>query len=402
MYQHCVSGECLPTPQPDGTQCGGDGGACCNGDCCHPGTICGEAGCVPGCWIGEDRVPDGTPESPNSCLVCKSSESDASWSLLPDKAPCGEAKDRICCNGTCCGPDECCSPAGLCEECCAAPSGSRKQGTGTCSLGCTIGGVDYDDGEVNPNDGHFSCEVCDAAHPTEWSPRFHPDCPPACTIDDVVYAYGTLNPQNECKHCDGGVNATAWSPADGAVCGEVRDRVCCGGTCCGADECCGPAGVCQVGSCAPVCTIDGVDYPDGTVNPANPCEYCEAVNHPTAWMYKTHGRCGPALNQFCCFGVCCDPGVCCSLGRGSCDPEDPCDGCTIEGAFYYDGEPNPANSCDYCKASRDATSWSYMGDGGMCEDDLYRHCCNGACCADGERCNLDDFVCEPDPNRTVA
>jgi hypothetical protein len=401
-FSTCLAGECVPKPLPDGLECG-EGQVCCLGSCCEAGVPCNSVTGCGGCEIGGKNYHSGASTT-LGCQVCNAVANPNDWTRLTDDAPCGDNLDRVCCDGFCCGVGECCNQSRFCEACCDPSDGNRKRGTGTCEPGCTIDGVDYDDGEVNPNGGHFSCEVCNAAYPTVWSPRFHGDCPPPCTIDGVVIPYGTLNPQNECEHCDGGVSATAWSPADGASCGEAQGseaqgRVCCGGTCCGDGECCGEAGLCQIETCAPVCTIDGVEYADGAVNPANPCEECEAVNHPTAWMYKTHGRCGPELKQFCCYGVCCDPGVCCSLGRGSCDPEDPCDGCTIEGVFYYDGEPNPANSCDYCKASRSADSWSYMGDGGMCEDDLYRHCCNGVCCAYGERCNLDILVCEHDPNR---
>jgi len=114
-HNQCLGGVCVPNPLRDGFPCGEDGGECCAGECCHPGTICQDATCVPGCRIDDDHVPEGAINPGHDCEACAIDRSTTSWTLQDDDSACGPARDRVCCKGACCPPDQECGPAGLCE-----------------------------------------------------------------------------------------------------------------------------------------------------------------------------------------------------------------------------------------------------------------------------------------------
>jgi hypothetical protein len=176
---------------------------------------------------------------------------------------------------------------------------------------CTIEGVQFDDGAVNPGD---FCEVCNAVNPTSWTPRFHPDCPPPCIIDDVYIAYGTANPLNECEECDGGLSDTSWSfKGHNTRCGSNQDQLCCQGVCCEPGACCTPEGSCAVGGSEVCdgCDIDGNFYPNGERNPATVCQICEIDVSTTSWTNDDFWPCNDIPHRSCCHGVCCMDGEVC-------------------------------------------------------------------------------------------
>jgi hypothetical protein len=145
-FSACQAGVCVPTPVSDGTECG-TGQVCCGGDCCPGGLVCGAGGCQP----PEEDDDDGS------------------------NPPC---------------------PGGNCDQ----------------GGGCT-----------------------------------GPDCPVDCTINGVTYPAGTINPDSECEWCDTNVSTTMWSarPAN-ERCGIDRTRFCCNGICCVPGKmCCGEVGTCQ-------------------------------------------------------------------------------------------------------------------------------------------------------------
>jgi len=93
------------------------------------------------------------------------------------------------------------------------------------------------------------------------------------------------------------------------------------------------------------------------------------------------------------------------------DDVSPCEGCLINEICYANGEPNPANGCQWCNTDLSMTDWS-NNDGAVCEDGLYCNgadtCAGGACAAhignpcpdnglwcDGEEfCNEDADACD--------
>ena len=204
---------------------------------------------------------------------------------------------------------------------------------------------------------------------------------------------------------------------------------------------CGVYTECRYGYCAPIkCWIGNKPVDDGTVNPDNPCQRCNALEHNDAWTRWGTVRDGttcppddsgnPCLSTFiatcqdgvcvtppladgtacgddrvCCGGACCAPGQCCvgvtcqacqcddggeNLRKGrrnraaanaDCDPA-----CTIDGQTYPDGAANPANPCEVCDSAQDPSAWSPAPFLTKCGANLDQICCHGACCPDGECC----------------
>jgi hypothetical protein len=407
------------TPRSDDSPCGATGDqVCCVGTCCAPGDCCTLGVCgFCGCQIEGESVDEGAVNPANPCQVCDPVQDQFSWSPVADDTSCGLV--QVCCNGTCCGLNECCGVGGSCEECIGD---------------CIIGGVSYNAGQENPNN---PCEVCDPSRSrTEWSPK--PDnsacgenedqlccdgvcCNPGwccidgrcdielcndpciqdpescvCEIDGATYPNGTVNPNNECQYCAWHFTSTSWTNVrDDEPCGPSGEQYCCQGVCCAEDQCCTNGGVCATGGSAVCngCDIEGRFYPIATVNPANQCEFCKPSSSTTSWSPNdNHVPCGDNDERNCCAGICCATGLCCtaqSVG-GTCEP---C-GCEISGGSYVPGATNPANWCQHCDPDISTTSWSTNPDVQFCSFDFSRDCCNGVCCFVGTCCGFSG-VCEP-------
>ncbi len=167
----------------------------------------------------------------------------------------------------------------------------------------------------NPDD---FCEVCNVLFPTEWSPRAHPDCPPPCLIDGAFVRYGTINPLNECEHCDGSRNVLSWSPTDhNTRCGTDQSQFCCQGDCCPSGACCTPNGTCQAGGAnvCDGCDIGGSFFADRERNPATVCQICDINLSTTSWTNDDFWPCNDTPHQICCHGVCCAEGDICRNGN---------------------------------------------------------------------------------------
>jgi hypothetical protein len=282
-----------------------------------------------------------------------------------DLTPCGETGEQVCCGGACCAAGECCE-YGQCVPC-----------------GCRIDGTAYEWYAPNPAN---ACERCD---PTldrfAWSPQLSATCGPTgeqiccagiccpddqcctlgvcgpcnCEIAGQEYTGGVTNPANRCQVCDPTRDRFAWSPlGDDLPCAFDAPRVCCGGACCAAGQCCDTAsGTC--GACAPTgCTIDGVYYPDYALNPQNECEHCDSFESTTSWSFNGFASCGPTGQQFCNgHGACCPLGICPDVTvPGFCG--DFCDAvCVIDGVLYHTDD-NDGADCLACLPSQSHTSWT--------------------------------------------
>jgi hypothetical protein len=248
----------------------------------------------------------------HACQVCDPNTSTTEWSPRDNDTICGTNPHRICCGGDCCPPDQCCSAAGLCEDC-----------------GCTIeelGGTGRAFRADNTRCGNAgdgvccsgSCcppgECCGAAGQCEA-------CASGCEIDGVAYEEGARNPNNYCEICNSSRDATSWSSRDNETpCGRDAPQVCCNGVCCDEGVCCTADGTCDSGPCG--CTIDDTFYPDATFNPENGCLYCAAFVNRTSWTYAGDNQlCGPfgSGSQVCCNEACCGPDECCY--DGVCGPK---------------------------------------------------------------------------------
>ncbi|NOK22327.1 hypothetical protein [Corallococcus carmarthensis] len=108
--------------------------------------------------------------------------------------------------------------------------------------------------------------------------------------------------------------------------------------CGGCDQACTATEDCQSGACVAVCRIGGGQFAAGAVNPANACEQCVPATSATTWT--------PLAD-----GATCGSGQICSAG--ACSPK-----CLIDGTFYAEGTPNPANACEVCAPATSTTTWS--------------------------------------------
>jgi hypothetical protein len=294
-----------------------------------------------------------------------------------DGAACGETAGRICCNGSCCPPNRCCSDTGQCT---------------VCADRCEIQGQDYAAGDPNPE---HDCQVCDPTrNHFDWSSADGllcgespgriccngeccspiecctgiacEECGPHCLIGGIEIDPDTANPQNECEVCDPSRAIDAWSTADE------------GSSCNAGDGCC-TAGVC--GGCS--CTIDGKPVPDRENNPRNECQECIYARNPNDWSNRDNGvDCGNDGERDCCDGECCPANQCCTL--------DGCELCCripLMSDPVADGVVNPKNTCQVCDAGREGHDWTTLDDGDACGTTGNSECCNGECCPTGQCCH---------------
>jgi hypothetical protein len=295
----------------------------------------------------------------NDCQRCDLAVSATDWTNVEPNAACGPNDDQFCCNGICCPPSWCCGSDGICTRCeCdleSAGAAVRALQLGSCEVCCN--GLCCGPGECCSADG--MCQPCAGD----------------CTIDGAGYATGAVNPDNECEWCDPVLDPFAWSRRSDEPCGD--GQVCCGGVCCRPRWCCRPDGVCDIEFCGLIdpcedlnpcgCTIGDVFFPNNALNPANECQKCNVAFSTTDWT-PTGILCGSDDHQFCCNGVCCEMGACCNES-GVCQFEGSvlCEGCMIDGHFYFENELNPANpTCQACARDFSATEWTTI-----CRDD----CC---------------------------
>ncbi len=410
-------------PLPNGELCGA-GEVCCGGICCTATQCCGESGscaeCGPHCTIGNDTPAEGTPNPDGSCWVCAPTVDPFYWSPAPDDMRCGLDRSQFCCAGSC-QPEPCepqCTIEGIppveadtvnidnrCQIC--KPDQNTSAWT-TLPNKASCG--------TNPAQGRVCCSgvCCDVLQCCDAEGQCSNKCDPFCTIldeesgDPEEVPDGEPNPDNPCERCNIVANPNGWTKLEFPTpCGDAGQfRVCCVGICCAPGETCDSVTLscvedCSVqdgnrgdGSCEPDaegCTIDGLVYPAGTVNPAQECQVCDPNANPTAWTARANDEiCGPNGDHACCDGVCCTGSGCCVPGRGGqcsveycgfidpCEGMDPC-GCTIGGAFYENGALNPANECESCNVSASTSAWTPKAFGG-CGGEQYRYCAGGVCC----------------------
>jgi hypothetical protein len=89
------------------------------------------------------------------------------------------------------------------------------------------------------------------------------------------------------------------------------------------------------------CTIGGVQYPDGRLNPLNVCQVCRLSAGPNDWSNRPPGT------------ACPDGGVCNS--SGTCGPYS---GCSIGDVRVPDRDSNPADTSLCCNTALSQSSWS--------------------------------------------
>ncbi len=162
--------------------------------------------------------------------------------------------------------------------------------------------------------------------------------PTTCVIGGMSYAAGAPDPTNACQSCQPTISTSAWV--------DVVD-----GTACGAGK------ICRVGACASGCYVDGVYFVDGSPDPNDPCETCQAAMSSSTWTGLQDGAA-------CGNGQVCSGGMCGSQ-------------CDIGGTIYPPQGPNPTNACQICQPGRTTAGWTNLSDGTSCASDAV---CSGGVC----------------------
>ncbi|MCC7535111.1 MAG: hypothetical protein IT379_02790, partial [Deltaproteobacteria bacterium] len=214
------------------------------------------------------------------------------------------------------------------------------------------------------------------------------------------------------ESCDPAIGRCVWSPLPdgtpcdlglccGAVCIDptVNERGCGGcGNICGSGTAC-IAGACRAcmgsadcddrlactmdscvsGSCVRIpvdgCAIDGTCFPEGAIDPTNPCRSCQPAMRADAWTSLpggtscddgsvcteddrcSEGRCigGPSVD--CSDGDACTEDAC-SEAAGGCTHTVVRSHCVIDGACYGEGQSAPFDTCLVCAPSSDPRGWT--------------------------------------------
>ncbi len=292
---------------------------------------------------------------------------------------------------------------------------------------CTANGADCGEIEVeecgatlmlNCGGCQADNESCNAQNKCECVPETDEDfCAAAGADCDVVNGRDNcgMDRSVDCGMCDGN-----------EVCGEQAPNVC---------------------GCP--CNIGGTCYPDGAVNPSNPCEVCDPPESTTSWSLDVGRTCSDedpcTTDDICrtdgsCRGdevQCTASSVCrtasCNPSNGACEERDVPDGsvcpgagpscvsyscqsgscqsaidsgsCLISGSCYSTGDSQPGDLCQQCRPGISQTSWSLANSGTPCESDgipCTQDVCNdsGSCVHQlvGNRC-LISGTCYMDEDR---
>jgi hypothetical protein len=375
------TGDCLPTPLPDGIGCD-DGDPCTVLDVCDTGACvgtakdcsaiagpCGDGSCDPATGVCEvDPFEDG--------------------SACDDGDPC--TVDEVCAGGLCGGvTKDCAEAAGPCM------AGACDPETGACGVPVEDG-IACDDLDVCTANDHCQSgqcvghEVCFCVGQPDGTPC---DDGYTCTEDDACVADGCKGQPIDCSSlnsachvgaCDATNGECVAKPlSDGSVCDDgdpcTQSDACLQGMCGGGPiDCSSLDGPCGVGVCqgAGECVLDPA--PDAT-----PCDDGDVCTG------------GDACQAGACMGGANLCGVCADLSAG--DPCDDADPCTLDTTCVeMSGLVVCTGTAKDCAASGDACKV------GIC-DAATGECVatpkpSGTLCDDGDPCTVSDGcdagVCE--------
>ncbi len=148
---------------------------------------------------------------------------------------------------------------------------------------------------------------------------------------------GNVCENGTCAPCQQGASCVPANPChDGSLdcaSGSCQDTgaFAAAGLGCGGGVCDG-SGHCQAG-----CWIGGALVPTATIGDGG-CTSCQPATSPSSWTNLPDGTACGAI-------AACAGGVCQA-------------GCTINGTFYPDQTPNPADACQGCAVAASTTAWS--------------------------------------------
>jgi hypothetical protein len=193
-------------------------------------------------------------------------------------------------------------------------------------------------GTIGNGCGTFTCPECKAGS-TCRSNQCVANCA-GCFIDDHCYQPGELNPNSQCQVCSPAASDTGWSPNDRSFCDDKNECTlsdkCTGSACGGAPRTCDDHCDCTLDQCNPVtgcantstcpatelcdcstsqcvtdcgvnrCRINNVCYDNGSKNPTNECELCDASKAQTDWTITVASACGEGTENECAAPNTCD------------------------------------------------------------------------------------------------
>jgi hypothetical protein len=345
---------CDVTGKPAGTSCQ-DGVACTHGDecsggaastcvgtpytCPSPCTSCdGAGGCTQAagtCLIGGSCYADGAVDPGDPCRVCDAAAAPTAWSAAVDGTACGSGLE--CWGGACLDPDLFQDSAlvdpvqGVRINTWAGLSGQRwvpcykasvhGRSAAAFHARCDYRGPTVMVAKLNP--GMSTERLIGGYAVTSWQGSGY-------TGNSTNFLFSLTNAYKHYWHRYGyyQYNHPLYGPtwggghdfytdlASSSYCNIGHDYLCRVGSY-GSSTCrndfCGTynpvLGEVEVfvkegaGCGAGRCDIDGVCYPNGTVNPSNPCQACVVATSATAWSPVADGTtCGAGLN--CQAGAC--------------------------------------------------------------------------------------------------
>ncbi len=274
--------------------------------------------CEDGCIIDALCIPNGFTNPQNICQYCDSSSFPNTWSN----------NDGVACNDFlfCTVNDAC-----MFSIC----SGEPRE----CSDGIWCNGVetcdDIDDACVAGQNQCAAGEVCDVLTDTCVV-----ECA-GCVVDDICYGDGQVNPVNLCFICDIDISTTDWSYNDGASCDDgafcTLNDSCLSGACDGEPNDCDDGFFCN----GQETTDDCDETVDSCSHPGNPCPDDEAYCNGLEYCSEEEAAClntgNPCRENEQCVeehDACCTPN-----SYQACGGEDNVvwfDSCGNEGALVED------------------------------------------------------------------
>ncbi len=387
----CTVGACNPDTGGCEAQAAEAGTSCDDGDPCTVSDACGAGGCEGApmdCGAFDGPCTSGLCQAGTCLAQVKVGQSCVHANACIVEAVCLE--DGTCQGKWDTGGDCACETNADCKDNLGCTQEVCNVETGECSFP-VVGGTCFINGkcvfaeEVNSVN---SCQVCDPAEPTSWSPYPCDDGNP-CTTDTCDPLLGCVSTPAPGAECDDGDPCT-----QNEMCNAQAE---CVGTCpCKTDEQCEGAAV-EVGACERVACVgfECVAVPDTGKNGTS----CDDGDLCTTGEVCDAGECLGGAAVSCdagdpagCSTTACDPttGQCVATNKAAgtqCDDKDPCtltDQCSADGACA--GVPLDCSEFDdacnagSCEAGKCVTTPK-----------------SGEPCDDGEKCTTGD-VCDASGN----
>jgi len=357
----CQATECVGALTPD--RC--EDGLACTLDACNGDGTCTHTPVAATCVIAGACYTAGVANPAAECERCEPAADPRSWSPAPDTTPCDD--ETVCTTGDHCdGAGACAGDTVSCDDAldctadtCDPVDGCVHTPVDACVIdgACVAGGATRSVAEA--------CLVCTPASSTDdWSVAQD-----SCFIDGACVASGSVDPEDDCRRCVPGTSQSAYVPVSVGTCGDpgvcLAGGHCVAGSCEGASDKCDDGLGCTAGTCngdgtcsfeivSGSCLIGDACYGNGTVNPDDPCQVCDASEDAEGWSPN------PAR-------------------------------CLIGEVCWNDGQADPTNACLVCDPVASRTTWTAASVETSCND---QNACSTDDHCDGAGACVGDLSCD--------